>query len=307
MAAEGYAFCFDWEVRLMVWLQGHLGDAALTAVSQLSVFGEQLLLIVILGFLYWCYDKKFGKYVGLGLLVANVWNPMLKNVFLRRRPYFDHPDIQILRVVEPEADIYDIAAQGYSFPSGHSTCAAATYGGIARYGKRRLLTVLAFVLPLLVGISRVTVGAHYPTDVLVGWLLGLLAIFIVPALQRLIKSQRLFYLTILITCLPGLLYCRSEDYFTGLGMLIGFMAAVPFEERFVRFENTRSPIRCLLRILGGGAGYFILNTVLKMPFSSDFLASGTMAALLVRLVRYAVILFVLLALYPMLFSRAEKA
>jgi membrane-associated phospholipid phosphatase len=46
---------------------------------------------------------------------------MAKNIALRRRPYFDHESIHILRVVEPEADIYDIAAQGYSFPSGHST------------------------------------------------------------------------------------------------------------------------------------------------------------------------------------------
>ena len=306
MAGEGYAFCFDWEVRLMVWLQGHLGDAALTAVSQLSVFGEQLLLIVILGFLYWCYDKKFGKYVGLGLLVANVWNPMLKNVFLRRRPYFDHPDIQILRVVEPEADIYDIAAQGYSFPSGHSMNAAEMYGGLALALRKGWMSILAVVLTVLVGFSRVVVGAHFPTDVLVGWLLGLLVALLLPVLERKIPNKAVRYTILLVTAIPGLFYCKSADYFTGLGLLIGFIAGESFEDKYVQFENTREPLKMILRVLGGLLVYLVLNTLLKLPFSKEFLEGGSYAAMLVRTVRYAIIAFVDFGIYPMLFKLAGK-
>ena len=136
----------------------------ISILSFFSLFGEELLTILILGFLYWSYNKRIGKMVGLSVLAGMVWCPMIKNIVLRRRPYFDHEEIGILRVVEPEADIYDITAQGYSFPSGHSANASSLYGIIAANIKKRWMTVLAVVLPLLVGVSRVTVGAHYPTD-----------------------------------------------------------------------------------------------------------------------------------------------
>jgi hypothetical protein len=50
--------------------------------------------------------------MGLGAIMGLTWNTMVKNLALRRRPYFDHESINILRVVEPEADIYDIASPG---------------------------------------------------------------------------------------------------------------------------------------------------------------------------------------------------
>mgnify|MGYP006974383452 CR=1 FL=1 len=60
------------------------------------------------------------------------------------------------------------------------------------------------------------------------------------------------------------------------------------------------------RVLGGGAVYFGLNTLLKLPFSSAFLSSGTTLAYLVRVLRYALILFAVVALYPLLFDRFGK-
>ena len=68
---------------------------------------------------------------------------------------------------------------------------------------------------------------------------------------------------------PGFFYCRSTDYFTSVGMLVGFAASEFFEEKFVRFENTRSPIRSILRVLGGAVVYLGLNTLFKLPFSHD--------------------------------------
>ena len=93
----------------------------------------------------------------------------------------------------------------------------------------------------------------------------------------------------------------SADYFTCLGLLLGFMAAVPVEERFVRVENTRNPLRCLLRVVGGAAVFFALNTLLKLPFSKEFLEGGSRGALLVRCARYAIVSFVDFTVYPMLF------
>lgn len=307
MGLAGSTFFFDWEVALILWLQSHMGSIGTAVASFLSMFGEQFVSVAVLGFLYWCYDKKFGLYVGLNVMVANVWNPMIKNIFIRRRPYFDTPGIKCLKVVEPDSDIYDIAAQGYSFPSGHSTNSVTVFTSLSAYKRKNvILGVLGVVIPLLVGISRFCLGVHYPTDVLCGWFLGLFVIAVIPWLEKKIKNRWLFFGILLLTALPGFFYCRSNDFYTSVGMLIGVVAAIPFEEKYVNFENTRSVVRSILRIAGGVAVYFGLNELLKLPFSSSFLDSGSTAALLVRTARYAVVIFTALGIYPMIFKCTAK-
>ncbi len=306
MNLAGYAFSFGWEVSLIEWLQNVITGAAAAFVSAMSAFGEELMLILILCFIYFGYDKKMGRYIGLNLLMVNVFCPMIKNIVLRRRPYFDHSGVQILRAVDSSADIYDISSQGYSFPSGHSASAAAVYGSLGRYTKKKPFMILAFLLPLLVGFSRVFVGAHYPTDVFAGYLIGTIVIFLIPLLDRAIRSRTVFYGILLLLTLPGFFYCRSNDYFTSMGMLIGFIAGCTFEEKTVRFENTRSPLRIILRVLGGGGLFFALNTLLKIPFSQAFLSCGTFPSLLVRTMRYAIVIFLLIGVYPMVFRYADR-
>lgn len=306
VAAEGTRFFFGWEIALMEWLQANLSSGAVSFLSQLSMFGEELMLIVVMGFFYWVYDKEIGKYIGLSFLAANVWGPMIKNVARRLRPYFCSDRIDLLRLVDTGADKYDVAAQGYSFPSGHSAGSATVYGSAARCLKKKWVTFLAFLLPLLVGVSRVVVGAHYPTDVLAGWALGLLAIFLIPWLRKKIKNRWIFYAVLILSALPGFFFCTSTDYFSSFGMLIGFVLAEPFEEKYVNFENTRNPIRAMLRIVGGGAVYFGLNTLLKLPFPKELLDAGDFTAHLIRTGRYAIVIFAVIAIYPMLFKVTAK-
>ena len=302
---EGNTFFFQWEISLMQALQAHMGSVGRALAGFFTMFGEEMLLIVVLGFLYWCYDKKFGKLVGINLLAAIVLNPLIKNIFLRRRPYFDTPEIQCLKPVDAGADIYDIPAQGYSFPSGHSMGAAATYGSIAAYKNRKtkLMTWGMLVIVLLVGISRFCLGVHYPTDVLVGWILGGALVFFIPWLQRKINRDRLFYLILILCGLPGFFYCTSTDYYTSYGLMIGAFCGFLFEEKYVRFSNTRKPVNCVLRVLGGLALFLLLNQLLKLPFSGSFLSSATFAAYLVRTCRYAMTAFLIIGIYPLCFGR----
>ena len=72
MPLTGNTFFFEWEVRLMEMLQAGLGEKVISAVSALSMFGEELLLIVVLGLIYWSYDKKMGVRIGLNVLMVNV-------------------------------------------------------------------------------------------------------------------------------------------------------------------------------------------------------------------------------------------
>ena len=300
---EGLTFYYSWEPLLMEWLQTRLGAFGAAAASFFTMFGEEMLMIVILGFLYWCYDKKAGQFIGTNIMAGILLNPMLKNIALRRRPYFDHPGIKCLRKVDASADAYDIAAQGYSFPSGHSANSAILYGSFPVVWKKRIFRILAVVLPLLVGLSRVALGVHYPTDVLAGWLLGIVIVIVLSALQRKVKNENVLHLILFLMVLPGIFYCRTDDYFTGLGMMAGFFLAIPFEKKYIRFRETRNPAAVILRLAGGIAVYFGSSTLLKMPFSKAFLSGGSMAALFVRSARYAIILFLMIGVYPLLFGR----
>ena len=287
----------------MEWLQSGMGSAGAAIAQFLTACGEELVLILLLGFIYWCYDKEFGKFIGVNIVVGLTWNPMLKNVALRRRPYFDHPGIRCIRPADPKAEIFDISEQGFSFPSGHSTNGVIAYGSMPAYKKNKGLLAVGIVMPLLIGLSRVMLGVHYPTDVLVGWLMGGIVVGLVSWLQRKVRKKWILHLILFLTALPGMFYCNTADYYTCVGLMAGLFLAIAFEEHYVHFENTKDPAECVIRILGGFAVYALMNTGLKLPFSKEFLASGTTAAYMVRFVRYILVGFVTLGVYPLVFSR----
>ena len=302
----GNTFYFEWEVRLMEWIQSWLGPVGTAIMSVITEMGDQLVCVAVLGFLYWCWEKEYGKYVGLNVLVGITLNPMIKNIFIRRRPYFDNPGIQCLKPVKSGADIYDISAQGFSFPSGHSTNAAVMFSSFRMLRKIRVLTVLAVVAPLLVALSRVALGVHYPTDVICGLAIGYITIAVIPFLDSKIRNKRVLHIVMFMISCTGFFFCRTEDYFTCIGSLAGLYAGFEVEERFVKFENTRKPLWMFLRLVVGIALYGVLGVVLKMPFDKSFLESRTMAAFAVRSVRYFVIVFLLIGIYPMAFRLEEK-
>ena len=300
----GNTFYLPFEPSLMEWLQTTLGDSAAVFLTKFSFFGEEAAMLLILGFFYWGYNKKLGIRIGSAIIIGVVLNPLIKNIALRRRPYFDHPGVKCLRPVEKGADIYDISAQGYSFPSGHSMNGVIAYGSLAYYLKKNIVTIAAVIIALLVGISRIVAGVHYPTDVFVGWLVGILVVFAIPALYDKFGEEKKHIVNLaifLISCI-GIIYCRTTDYFTGMGLLGGLFLSEWFEEKYVNFKETKNLLVCGIRIIGGGIVYLISNTLLKLPFSKEFLESPTMGAFLVRMFRYCIVVFLMMGVYPIVFK-----
>lgn len=155
---------------------------------------------------------------------------MIKNLFFRRRPYVVHETIELFKPIDADADIYDLKAQGYSFPSGHSTNAVVLYGTIAHHLRTKRSLLISIILILAVGLSRMVLGAHYPTDVITGYALGFITIFIVNALRKRITNDYIYYGLLLLTALPGLFYCTSNDYYTSLGLYIGTSLEITCEK-----------------------------------------------------------------------------
>ncbi|HNX46685.1 MAG TPA: phosphatase PAP2 family protein [Anaerolineaceae bacterium] len=119
--------------------------------------------------------------LGLALLAAAV----LALKFLIRRPRPAGEWGQIYRVTDP-----------HSFPSGHAARAAAIALLSAQFGLPWLVAFLA-LWALLVGLSRVALKVHYFSDVLFGWLIGvlsvLLAIALIPWLWQVFPSLLAFF------------------------------------------------------------------------------------------------------------------
>lgn len=295
---EGIIWYLPFEASFILWLQ-NLGagtglQSALVLLNNFfSFLGEEILCIAVMGFVYWGLDKRKGERIGAAIMLVNVSIGMLKNVFARLRPWAAREDIRLLREVD-----------GFSFPSGHSANCTALYPTTAwEYKKNRVLTVLAMAIPLLCGLSRCYVGAHWPTDVVVGWLVGLGIFALVEAVLPKFSSKYAFYGLMIAIGTVGLFYCKTTDYFNGYGMLIGFTLGLRFEEKHTRFENTASPLLAAVRTVVGGALYFALSAAIK-AFLSIFRVQG-FGGLLLRSVRYGLVVFLLIAIYPYAF-RIEK-
>lgn len=297
----------EWEVSLIEWLQANFGGIGTGIAKVFSFIGGETGVLLVMMVVLFCYRKKTGMKMAVALAAAGVWFPMIKSIVLRVRPYITHQErIQPLMKVEADADIMDTAAQGYSFPSGHSASASSMYFTLACDVRKKWMWTLAIAVTLLIGVSRFVVGVHYPTDVLAGWALGLLAVGFCVLLEKTVKKEWVRHLILLATALPGLFFVRTRDYYTSLGLLIGMIAAIPFERKYVDFKDTRNVFAMILRVVGAFALYYAINIVLKLPFSKDFLNNGSMASYLVRCVRYAVIIFVVMGVYPKVFPALEK-
>ena len=112
----------------------------------------------------------------LGLLVTNL---TIKPLVERARPWLDWPIVPLVTEKDPN-----------SFPSGH-TCAAFAAGMIwLRTLPWRWGRVAAVVLAALMGLSRLYVGVHYPTDVLVGAIIGALCALVIWKAYLLYADRR---------------------------------------------------------------------------------------------------------------------
>ena len=172
---EGETLHFDeWAVRALReaddpadplgphWLEEIGRD--LTALGGNAVL--TLFTLAVAGFLW-----MRGMHQALALLAVAVLGGLLISTGLKE--FFDRP--------RPSLVPHLSATYTSSFPSGHSMLSAATYltlgALLARFVKERQLKayflIVAMLLTAMVGISRVYLGVHYPTDVLAGWTAGL--------------------------------------------------------------------------------------------------------------------------------------
>ncbi len=307
-AAIGVTWELPFEIPFIQWLQslGGEGSFLFYLMNFISMCGEEVILVAILGLIYWGIDKTRGEKISFMMISATLLNPMIKNIACRTRPFDAHPydaatgeGVKNLRNVD-----------GYSFPSGHSSQSTSVFLGTAvtYRDKHKWLLISGIIVPILVALSRNYLGAHYPTDVVAGLALGVLIVFGVHLLYKVVHNKYVLYCAMAIIGLAGMFYCKTTDYFTAYGLMLGFLFGVMFEEKVVHFKNTKTWWRILLRVAVGGGLYFGINTALKAVVGAIFpeYDANFWFSSIFRTVRYAVIGFVLFGVYPLLFAPMEK-
>lgn len=295
----------EWEVRLIEWMQANIGSSV-KLVELLAFIGAEKGLLICVLIVMFCWKKEVGQKLALIVSCVNLWLTLIKSIVLRPRPFMEYPDRVKALVIDAEGAAQDVAAQGYSFPSMHSASIPAVYFWIAKETKKKWMWIFATVLTIYVGVSRCVVGMHYPTDVIAGWILGFAVIGIFTLLDRYVQNEWLYYAILLVSALPGLFYVRTNDYFTALGCLIGAIAGICYERKYVNFQDTRRIHAMILRVIGALLIYVAVNSLLKLPFDKQFLEGTSLAAFLVRTARYAVIMFLIVGVYPKIFPLFER-
>lgn len=301
----GNTFSMPWEDSVTIFIQKYMSDITVKLAGIITEFGDALILVAIIGMFYWALNKDLGKRLVVSLAFINIVNPCVKSSVKRLRPYMVNRDIQCLKPVNKDGDIYDVVTQEYSFPSGHAANCITAYGQLAYKTKNTVWRVILIVLILLVGISRFSLGVHYVTDVLAGWVLGVICVLLFSLLEKKLGRYKT-YILLDIAGIAGFFIATTNDFYTGYGLLLGSTLGIMFEENFVRFDGTKKVLPVILRTAIGAGLFLVLDKLLKLPFPQEFLTSGTMPAFIVRAARYAIVTFLLLGIYPMIFKPLKK-
>lgn len=163
-------FLLEMDGKILLFIQEYLRFPWLTEIMKfITGLGNGGMIWIMLAAILLCTKRyrKTGIAMAVALLIGYlVTNLLLKNLFGRVRPYDAIAGLQAL--TGPLSDS--------SFPSGHTTSAIAA-GFVMLKGTPHYLGVSAFVLAVLIALSRLYLGVHYPTDVLVGALIGLFGAF----------------------------------------------------------------------------------------------------------------------------------
>ena len=158
------------DVAILEWLHGHQSKTLTAVMVEMTYLGTGTVVIVVVGvaaLFLWHTEHKHSARLLLAATIGNILlNGALKLVYHRPRP---------------SVFAWQTTAVSSSFPSGHAMSATVVYGTVAyllmrlqkHYWAKMLTLAGAILLILLICLTRLYLGVHYPSDVLGGIIVGL--------------------------------------------------------------------------------------------------------------------------------------
>jgi membrane-associated phospholipid phosphatase len=289
-----------------------------------SFLGTIEFYLLLIPFVYWVVDPRLGFRLLLVLISTDFFALSCKQLLRQPRPYW----IGGVKTLAEETS--------YGFPSSHASDSLAVWGYLAYRLKKDWLWALGIVVVAMIGLSRMYLGVHFPTDVLGGWLIGLgvIVIFAVgeawaaPRLGKLSPGGQIvlgFILSLLII-LAGLLinllisflpdppewaqYALNargiSHYFTLAGSLFGAIAGYALMQSHLHFQARGSNWQRAARFLLGIAGVLMIYLGLNILFGM-LAADESGLGLALRYLRYAAVTFWAIFAAPLVFLKLKLA
>lgn len=286
----------SWGLDVIKTVQG-IESPWLTAVMKgITFFGSEGFFLLALPFVYWLVDRKRGARLALVFLISAFLNLWLKDVFGQPRPFEFDPSLALATEV------------GHGLPSGHSQASVVFWGMAAALFPGPWGAIVAVVMSLLVGFSRIYLGVHFPTDVFAGWAIGLVII----AVDRLVadRHEKLlgflgggrwnFIFLAVISLVMNALYHRDVSL---SGAFLGAGAGFVWMEEKSVFSVAGGIFSRLGRLIFGLAltvvVYFALKYITPPPDAELYN--------LARFVRYGLVGFVVAFVAPWSFLKLKLA
>ncbi|MBD3157335.1 MAG: phosphatase PAP2 family protein [Candidatus Lokiarchaeota archaeon] len=264
----------------------------------ITELGSEAFYIAFILIVYWVYDKRTAIRTAFVLLASLLLNYWLKVLIQNPRP-------------DPSNWYGDYEASNYSTPSGHAQNSASFFGWIAAEARTSWIHILSLVLIVLIGVSRVYLGVHYLTDVVLGWAVGLFVVVLVLLSENWIRkqiskvSEWRFYAGLFVFGLAAtivstyLLPSAPSDNFGALGGLVmGVAIALPLEKEYIGFECSipeNAKWKSVVRVLIG------LTLVMVSLIGLGVILPSEIVWL--RALRYCIVVIIGVFVWPYIFDK----
>ena len=260
-----------WEADIIHALQLGMSNSFNDFIMKaLTLLGDEVFVIGLMMLLFWCVSKRTGfKFLNIYFCTVAI-NTLLKNIFRRTRPFDVYPD---------RVESIGEKSSGYSFPSGHtnSITTLATLSCIEYKKYTRVLLPVCIAVVLIVMFTRMYLGQHYLTDVLVSAVVAIGLSILFNYLYSFLgdKEERLGYVVAPIALIAAIVIgiVGEGDLVKKTLELTGVMIAVYIgyfiEKKYIKFNEKAFLWQHIVKCLIGGAVVLLLYIGLKYAFMFD--------------------------------------
>jgi hypothetical protein len=231
----------------------------------LTFLGDEGFYLIFLPLIYWCVDKRTGARLTFLFLLSAYVNASAKELVDQPRPFEYDPRVKAL-----------VKAEGGGLPSGHTQHAVVVWGYLAMRSGRLGSWALAVLLMIAVPLSRLYLGVHFPTDLLGGYILGILLLILYgrlgARLEAVLAARGLVWRLGIAILLPTLLILPlpsgEKSGLSALATLMGIGVGMALEQQWVGFGSGGPGWRRIFRLLIGLAVSVGLWLGLKTAFEA---------------------------------------
>ncbi|MEE1046780.1 MAG: phosphatase PAP2 family protein [Clostridia bacterium] len=287
---------FVFELEILKWLEGLRTSFLNVLFESITLLGEETLIILLVVALWFAVDKKLAQQVFFVTATSLSVNGIIKNFAQVPRPFTK--GISCVRVD---------TATGYSFPSGHTQGFATWSSFFAIKVKKIWLSVLVGVLITLVAVSRLYLGAHYPSDVIVAVVLGVSLSAFGNYLFVKVKDTKKLYLGTFLIMTPFIAYFLYvadplfADLFKTFGMIGGMVVVSFLDEKTEPLSYEVAWWKKVIRIVLGVVIAVALKEVIKRMNVFEVMP----ISLFIDAIRYFVVVMAVGVLCPLLFKKIK--